>query len=179
MEKILRSLDEIPKFIHGGHYSVTVDWDYIEQWIEDKKQHDVDLDPDFQRAHVWTQDKQIRYVEFILRGGESSRVIYWNCPGWMNDFRGPMLLVDGKQRLEAVRAFLRGEIPAFGTFIGDWEERLLRKARAHFTFNVNNLDTRAEVLQWYLDLNSGGVVHTQEEIDKVKAMLEKEKSSKK
>lgn len=177
MEQILRSLDEIPKFIHGGHYSVTVDWDYIEQWIEDKLQHNLELDPDFQRAHVWNQEKQIRYIEFILRGGESSRVIYWNCPGWMNDFRGPMLLVDGKQRLEAVRAFLRGDIPAFGTFINDWEPRLLRKARASFTFNVNNLDTRAQVLQWYLDLNSGGVVHTQEELDKVQVLLAQEKNA--
>lgn len=178
MDTNLRNIDEIPKFIHGGHYSVTVDWDYIESWIEDKQCHNIELDPDFQRAHVWTQDKQIRYVEFILRGGESSRVIYWNCPGWMQDFKGPMVLVDGKQRLEAVRAFLRGDIPAFGSYIHEWEPRLLRKARASFTFNVNNLDTRAQVLQWYLDLNSGGVVHTQEELDKVHALLEAEKSLK-
>jgi len=40
--------------------------------------------------------------------------------------------------------------------------------------NVNDLQTRAEVLQWYIDFNSGGVVHTAEEIARVKALLEKE-----
>jgi hypothetical protein len=38
--------------------------------------------------------------------------------------------------------------------------------------------TRAEVLQWYLDLNTGGVVHTDEEIAKVERMLEAEKTKK-
>lgn len=46
---------------------------------------------------------------------------------------------------------------------------------ARFRWNVNDLKTRAEVLQWYLDLNTGGVVHTTEEIEKVKRMLAKER----
>jgi hypothetical protein len=172
----LTKYSEIPKFVPGGHYTVTIDWDYVPSWIADKAQHSLELDPDFQRAHVWTQEKQIRYIEFILRGGESSRTIYWNCPGWMDTYKGPMVLVDGKQRLEAVRAFLDNEIPAFGSVYSEWEPRLLRMARAHFFFNINNLSTRAEVLQWYLDLNSGGVVHTDEELQKVRALLVQEQT---
>jgi hypothetical protein len=42
---------------------------------------------------------------------------------------------------------------------------------------VNDLKTREEVLQWYLDLNSGGVVHTEEELNRVREMLEKEKGN--
>jgi hypothetical protein len=34
MSEALRSLDGIRKFIHGGHYAVTVDWGYIESWLE-------------------------------------------------------------------------------------------------------------------------------------------------
>jgi hypothetical protein len=40
---------------------------------------------------------------------------------------------------------------------------------------VNDLKTKAEVLQWYLDINSGGVVHTETELEKVKRLLTKEK----
>lgn len=40
---------------------------------------------------------------------------------------------------------------------------------------MNDLDTQAEVLQWYLDINSGGVVHTEAELDKVRWLLEVEK----
>lgn len=41
--------------------------------------------------------------------------------------------------------------------------------------DVNNLKTRAEVLQWYLDFNGCGVCHTKEELDKVRDLIAKEK----
>ena len=39
-------------------------------------------------------------------------------------------------------------------------------------FNVNNLKTKKEVLKWYLEMNTGGTVHTKDELNKVKGMLE-------
>ena len=42
-------------------------------------------------------------------------------------------------------------------------------------FFVNDLKTRKEVLQWYVDLNAGGTVHTEAEIDKVRKLLVLEK----
>lgn len=92
--------------------------------------------------------------------------------------KGLMVLVDGKQRLEAVRKFLRNELPIFGgNFINDFNDprRLLRSSDAYFEIRVNNLKTRKEILTWYLQLNTGGVVHTEEEIAKVRRMLENEK----
>ncbi len=41
------------------------------------------------------------------------------------------------------------------------------------SFQVNDLLTREEVLQWYIDLNTGGTDHTDEEINRVKEMLKK------
>lgn len=73
------------------------------------------LNPDFQRGHVWIENQQIKYIEYILRGGKTARVIY-----------------------------------------------------------LNNLKTRKEVLQWYLEFNSYGTIHTEEEINKVKKLLEME-----
>jgi len=40
--------------------------------------------------------------------------------------------------------------------------------------NINDLPTRKDVLQWYLQMNTGGTVHTEEEINRVKMLLEKE-----
>jgi hypothetical protein len=134
---------------------------------------EVQLDPDFQRAHVWTEEKQIKYVEFVLRNGRSSRDIYWNCKGWMHTFEGPLVLVDGKQRIRAVQRFLSNEIPAFGHLYNQYEDRLTG-VRADFIFHINNLKTRAEILQWYLDLNDGGVVHTKKELEKVQLLLQQE-----
>lgn len=38
--------------------------------------------------------------------------------------------------------------------------------------NVNDLKTEKEVLQWYVDVNSGGTPHTNEEIERVKKMIQ-------
>lgn len=168
---------DIPQFTRSANYAVDVGWDFIEtqlsHWNDpsDKPQARINLDPDFQRTHVWTEDQQRRYVEFILRGGHSSKDIQFNCTGWMGSFEGPFVLVDGKQRLEAARKFMRNELPIFdGNYFKDFEDRL-RITSASFRFHVNNLKNHREVLQWYLDLNTGGTPHTNDEIEKVKEML--------
>lgn len=132
----------------------------------------LDMEPDFQRVHVWTPEQQTKYVEFILRGGNSSKDIYLNCPGWMSSFKGPFQLVDGKQRLAACLGFLAGTVPIFGGLhIGDFTDKPFGLT---LRFHINNLETRREVLQWYLDINSGGVAHTTDELNRVKELLEQE-----
>jgi hypothetical protein len=171
---------DIPQMTRDGYYQVNVGWDYLEDWIahnRDKPSVGFEMDPDFQRGHVWTEQQQIRYVEFMLRGGKSSRVIYWNCKGWMHTFEGPMVLVDGKQRISAVLRFLGNEILAFGHKREEYTDRL-GLCHCDFLMNVNNLKTRAEVLQWYIDLNAGGVAHTNEEINKVRRLLDIEQDKK-
>ena len=96
----------------------------------------------------------------------------------MGSYAGEMTLVDGKQRLEAVRKFVRNELPVFGgTLLNDFDnpKKLLRSNGAQFEFGVNVLKTRKEILTWYLQINTGGVVHTKAELDKVRGMLGEEK----
>ena len=38
--------------------------------------------------------------------------------------------------------------------------------------HVNNLKTKREVLQWYIDMNAGGTPHTTEEIERVKKLID-------
>lgn len=169
-------ISDIPQF-PIARYEANVAWGHIEEWLESQMAEIIgylglNLDPDFQRGHVWSEDKQIAYIEFCLKGGQYSRTILFNHKGWMTDFVGEMVLVDGKQRLEAVRKFIRNELPVFGgNKLNDFDypDRLLRSQ--HLLIGVNNLPTRKLVLDWYLQLNSGGVVHTPEEIEKVKKLL--------
>jgi hypothetical protein len=176
------TFESIKPFTRDANYRVNIGWSYLEKWIESQNEGplcQINLDPDFQRAHVWDEQKQIRYVEYRLRMGMSGRDIYWNHPTWQNfknqktPFDSELVLVDGKQRIEAVRRFMRNEIKAFGYLFNQYTDKL-RMIGVDFVMHVNDLRTRAEVLQWYIDINAGGVAHTEEEINKVKALLEAE-----
>jgi hypothetical protein len=171
---------DLPAQFPRAHYSVTVPWDSVESTIDrltkmGNPKEFLDLDPDFQRGHVWTRDQQIAYVDFILLGGEASSTLTFNCPGWMKDFRGPYTIVDGKQRLEAVRSFMRGEYRVLAGHGGRVEGWLVSEIHlpyfANFDWRVHALDDREQVLRLYLGMNRGGTPHTEEEIRKVEGML--------
>ena len=166
---------DIPQFTQDGHYRVNVGLDYLKSHIERfKKEYGLIMDSDFQRGHVWTEDKQIAFMEFLLKGGRGSSEIRFNCPRWQRFSCGyPMVLVDGLQRVTAALRFINNEIPVFGYFYNQFEDKI--PFFSGLEFLINDLETRSEVLQWYIDINTGGVVHTEEEIEKVRVLLEKEK----
>jgi hypothetical protein len=165
---------DIPQLTRDASYRVNIPWDYLEEWLRPRDDVVPDLDPEFQRAHVWTEEQQIAFVEFMLRGGKGSNEIRFNCVGWMGDFRGPFVLVDGKQRLEAVRKFMANKLLVFGEYyFSDFEDRL-RIVYVDFIMMVNSLPDMKSVLRWYLEINSGGTIHTDAELDKVRKLLEKE-----
>ena len=127
------------------------------------------LDPDFQRGHVWTLMQKTKYLEHLLSGGKGSRTIIFNCAGWMHDFRGPFVIVDGKQRLTACLEYLDDEVPAFGHYYYQMEDRL--PSLITLQFAINNLSDYNDVLKWYLLLNSGGTPHSNDELDRVRKMI--------
>lgn len=171
----------IPRFIRPGSYTVDVSLADLEFWLASQRRDCVlDLDPDFQRGHVWTDAQQSAYVEFLLRGGESNVTLYFNHPHYQRtaaahcDLPDALVLVDGKQRLNACVRFAQDLLPAFGHRLcdyGDAGDRRSAMRNARLRMNVNALQTRAEMLQWYLDLNAGGVPHAPHEIARVRALL--------
>lgn len=168
---------DIPQLTSDGGYAVDVPLDYLEEAFGRYVDHyGLDLDVDFQRAHVWTDEQATAFVEHLLRGGTGSNVIRFNKPDWMSgrmDAGEPMVCVDGKQRLTACLRFVRGELPAFNHWIDEYEDQP-RHFQGNLKFVVNSLPNRADVLRWYLEINTGGVLHTKAEIRKVKEMLHEE-----
>lgn len=165
----------MPKFrdiplITVAKYKVDVMWNYLEDWMETENP---DMNPDFQRGYVWNQKQKEQYVEWILRNGDSGRDIYFNHPGWFREWDGRMVIVDGKQRIEAVLGFLHNKVKAYEFYRKEYEDKW-NNLHSCFHFHVGDLKTRKEVLKWYLDMNTGGTVHTDEEIKKVMKLLKKE-----
>ena len=136
----------------------------------------IDLDPDFQRPHVWTEAQQEAFIEHVLRGGRNT-VIRWNSTHWNTATdKSEVTLVDGKQRITAARLFLNGQIKAFGRYIHDYQDRL--PFTAQLQFSVNELQTRREILKWYLEINEGNVAHTPQALQHVRRLLQQEASPK-
>jgi len=170
--------NDIPQLTRAK-YHVNYGWDYLADTIFREVDHyGLDVNPNFQRARVWTVDQKVSYVEYMLRGGTSGRDIYTNCPGHHFGRVGPnyvdgwYVLVDGKQRLDAALGFLNNEFKIFGKwYYRDYTDRM-RFTVASFNWHVGDLQTIEEVYQWYLDLNSGGTVHTETDLTKVRILLD-------
>lgn len=161
---------------------MTIEWKYLSdtiqryQWSRDGLAT-LDMNPDFQRGHVWTQAQQIAYIEHCLSGGQSGREIYFNCVGWQRSYVGPFVLVDSKQRIEAVLKFLANDLPIFGSHLFNDFTGKISSGSGFFNFNINDLNTWADVLKWYLEMNSGGTPHAKEELSRVEDLLLSEKAA--
>jgi hypothetical protein len=172
------NINDIKKLKSFGNYSVEYSLhrlsNTIDRWV---KEDGLQLNPDFQRGHVWTEEQSIAFVEFILRGGKSGSILL-NHPGWMSSFDGEFVCVDGLQRLTSLLRFLQNDLPVFGGhYCKDIEDIGLLLREISFNFYINELKTREEVLEWYLELNAGGTPHSQEEIDRVARLILEEKTN--
>ena len=168
---------DIPAFTRDGSWQADFDFKncvkYIDECIENEG---LELNPDFQRGHVWTEEQQIAWLEFFLRGGRTSRVIYFNKPSWNGSVEkgayDDFVCVDGLQRLTAIRRFVNNEIKVFGSYFEEYTDS--PRFTMSIKLNINDLKTKKEVLQWYIDMNTGGTPHSENEINRVKDLFKQE-----
>lgn len=161
-------------------------WDTILAMVEGTYEHQkFDLNPDYQRGAVWTERQQQEFVGFLLDGGDCHKIVVQryetakNAPATHKDtyYELPAEVVDGQQRLRAVCAWLRGKICAI-TPEGDrlWFKDTNEVDRRGLMLKIHYVDLpRVERLRFYIKLNRGGTVHTEQEIVHVQALLDAEK----
>lgn len=165
--------NEIPKFKeYGISNPANMGFiGYVEFIKEEIVKYNLQMNPDFQRGHVWTTNQQIAWLEFFLKGGKSGRDFYFN---W-NKLTDEYVCVDGLQRTTALQLFVKDELKVFDQYFSEFGfgRESVWTALPEYSVNVyvNNLSSEKEVLEWYIDMNSGGTPHTAEEIDKVKKMI--------
>lgn len=184
------SWQDVPQYPRAA-YEIDVLWPTLEQNLQFFEELGADLDPDFQRAHVWTDAQRVAWLEYVLRGGEVGRTLIFACSDWRIAGRKAdgyfLVLADGKQRLETVRRFLRNELAVFAGAdllhgVKAPEEGLrccdfggsFRAMLYTLRFRVVETPTRKDVLSFYLSLNRGGTPHTPNELDRVQALLDAE-----
>jgi hypothetical protein len=169
---------DIPQFTKYGSWQGDYDIvDFVKSIERMEKDDGLILNPDFQRGNIWIENQQIKFVEFILKGGNTSRIVYLNHPNWTyrhkNNPYKEFVCVDGLQRITAMKRFINNEIKVLGYYFNEYEDKpdFLNVMK----ININDLQTRKEVLQWYIEFNAGGTVHSDEEINKVRRLLEQER----
>lgn len=144
----------------------------------------LDLDPDFQRGHVWTDEQRRAWVEYVLQGGETGRNVTFVTDDWRSGEEATFIaILDGKQRLETVQRFLRGEVRIFADAvkpegyavneIGGVFRGLLYTLK----FRVIEVPNRAAALTLYLQFNGGGTPHSEAELLRVRALLDAERAA--
>lgn len=176
MNKIIKFKD-IPQFESDGNWQVNYSVSSLVRFIEEEIElNGLQLNPEFQRGHIWNEEQQIAWLEYHFKGGKSGNTIYLNNPFWHsikepkeNEYKD-YVCVDGLQRLTACQRFIHNEIKVFGSYYKEYGDSM-RTLFHMMTLNVNNLKTEKEVLQWYVDMNAGGTPHTIDEIERVKKMI--------
>jgi hypothetical protein len=140
----------------------------------------MNLNPDYQRGHVWTDEQAGRFVGHLIEGG-ATPILIFNRDG---DYQKSDEVVDGKQRITACYRWLTGRIPAELTdgrlvYFHDLDAESQRYMRSISgpVMEIGYVQlSRAEVLRLYLRLNRGGTVHTDAEINHVRDLLAAEES---
>lgn len=183
-EAYVRRTAELARIINPlrtAQYEVDHDWRSFQRALAGYAADygGIELNPDFQRGHVWTPDQQRHFIENVLRGVISSSgfVVQFNCPNWENaayagDLPVGFQCIDGLQRITAVQAFMDGTVHPFGLSVEDLNLSgfSMKGSRYRFRLAVHDFQSRAELLQHYLDLNAGGTPHTAAEIARVRSL---------
>ena len=167
-------------------YRVDVEFSDVEYVLDRyNKNYDggLQMNPDFQRGHVWTEEQQIAYIENFIRGavGELGRTITLSCSEFQKDREKHsdligFYVVDGLQRLTAVMRFVKGEFKIFHHIDGGVDKDFFNgsgysiRSNQGLAFNVFRMQTKKEILDYYLAMNGGGTPHNKEEIDRVTKM---------
>lgn len=183
--KIVYTIDELNDLIKPlprPTRTFNCGFNYLETWLHNESseiERGIDLNPDFQRGHVWNEAQQLSYIENVLRRivDDSGLTIRFNCPSWRtereddSDMDDQLVCVDGLQRLTAIRKFVEGELKPFGIAPDQLPKRILLRELT-LIIKVYDFQYRKDLLKFYLDINGGGTPHTQSELNRVRLMLE-------
>lgn len=164
--------NQIPEFPRAN-YTVTVHLKNLKFHLESWNYPDQPLimEPEWQRGRIWTEQQKTSYMEYFLMGGRTGRDVYFNCSSWQTlKEPTPIYCLDGLQRINAALDFLDDKVPVFGLKFSEFEGPL-PNGKFEMSFHMLNLQTKHDLLNTYINFNSGGTPHSPEEISRIKTIL--------
>jgi len=137
----------------------------------------------YQRKLIWTDKDKKLLIESIYQNIDCGKILIRNrgCDE-LESMKGESELafkdiVDGKQRLDAIRSFINNEFSDIhGNYYGDLSEWSQRKLLDHQLFSYSELPENSldnDVINQFLKLNFTGVVQSKEHLEYVKGLRTK------
>lgn len=139
---------------------------------------EININPPYQRNHVWTSEQQEAFMGALLQDDSRIPPIYVNQ---RDDEKKTCDVVDGKQRITAILAWLNDEILAFcpsghtvrySDFLKTTTDKRILGIRVTLHWRFLQL-SEVDAMRFYVALNSGGTIHTENEIARVKRLIVK------
>jgi hypothetical protein len=127
--------------------------------------------PIYQRGYVWTLEDKQRLVKSIFNRADIGKFVLMQHPYPENRLE----VIDGKQRLNAIRDFVEGRFEYEGK---TWFQLSHQDKRSFYDIMVQICQLEAErikksdVLWLFLSVNAAGVPQTEEHIAKVRDLYE-------
>lgn len=145
--------------------------------------HGIDLDPEYQRGNVWTQEQKVDLIDSIFKNIDIGKFTIIKRP-WGDDPTTPLTpklyeMLDGKQRLTAIWEFYCGRFQYKGKYFYELHPR----DRSHFkNYSISYAETQPltneQKYRYFLKLNTTGTPISQEHLDRVYKMWLEEKEKK-
>lgn len=178
------SEEDAPAPVEGFTASVSgTDWT-VETLVNQMRKGRIDLDPSFQRRNAWLENRKSKLIESIILGFPIPQIVLAEKAG----ARGQYFVLDGKQRLLALRQFFSDSddprdqrfepLKLTGlevltelnkSFVGDLENdrpdsfSALENATIR-TVVLSNWNSEALLLSLFLRLNTGSVALSPQEL---------------
>lgn len=168
LDALLRDYDQPSGGVHIG----------ISRIEEQISLYNLDFDPAYQRDHVWSTEQRAMFVgALIAQPDQIPPCVIRVIPAIPGGHRERFQVLDGKQRITSVRLFRQGLIRAridatefFWEHLAPEDRLALSHICMRWTF-VTLPDDKAAI-RYYLRLNTGGTVHSPEELARVRRLLE-------
>jgi hypothetical protein len=128
--------------------------------------------PIYQRGYVWTLEDKQRLVKSIFNRADIGKFVLMQHPYPENRLE----VIDGKQRLNAIREFVEGRFEYEGK---TWFQLSYNDKRSFYDIMVQTCQLesdrikKSDVLWLFLSVNAAGVPQTEEHISKVRELYEK------
>lgn len=140
----------------------------------------IDDSPVYQRGLVWTLEQKQAFIIALYEFRTTLEVVttYLEDDVISDDFSNKWVIIDGKQRLNAIREFLEGEFAVDGYLFKDLPEEeqnflqylSIKVTRIYVGNNFAPL-TLDDQIRWFLWLNDTGTPVSKEHLAKVRNMV--------